>query len=218
MGGLNSGRSRSKTYLGQLMHIKLNDVKEYFGKVQVGAMASGTMTWSNGNQIGVRYNPEGMCLSFSSNGQSYSQQVNVAYTPCNYGGQGRPWLLCGCGGRTNKLYLAGGMRFVCRKCSGKKYQSQSLSPLDRGTWTIRKHQKKLDPKGAHEIWDFPAKPKGMHSSTYERVRDDLTQAMLQREEVADVHLASVLRRFGGMEGLLDPVEPPKKSRKPGFWG
>lgn len=181
-------------------------------------MASGTMTWSNGNQVGVKYNPEGMCLSFASNGQSYSQQVNIAYTPCNYGGQGRPWLLCGCGRRTNRLFLAGGMRFVCRKCTGKKYQSQSLAPEDRQVHTIRKLQKKLDKAGEYEIWDFPEKPKGMHSSTYERVTDDLAQVMARREAVMDVRMASVLRRFGGMEGLLSKAEPPKKSRKPGFWG
>lgn len=204
--------------MGQLSHFKLNDVKEYFGKVRVGDRASATMTWSNGNQVGLVYNPEGMCLSFASNGQSYSQQVNVAYTPCNYGGQGRPWLLCGCGRRTNKLFLAGGMRFVCRICTGKKYQSQSLAPEDRQAKKIQRLQKKLDEKGEHEIWDFPSRPKGMHTSTYRRIRGELAQVMEQREGVLDVRLASVLRRFGDLEGLLGKEEPPKKSRKPGFWG
>ena len=168
MGGYNSGRPKRRAYLGQLLHFGIKDVSKYFGNTQIQS-AVGTMTWGNGNQVGVKYNAEGMLLSFSSSGTTCSQQINVAYTSCHFGGKGRPWMLCGCGKRTGKLYLAGGTRFVCRKCTGRAYQSQSLSPLDRGTWEIRKHQRRLDPAGRYEIWDFPTKPKGMHSSTYDKV-------------------------------------------------
>lgn len=215
MGGFNSGRSRSKTYLGQLLYIRLNDVKEHFGNTQARHI-TGTMSWSNGNQMGITYNEAGFCVSFSSGGQSYSQQINKTHTACNYGGQGRPWMLCSCGSRTNKLYLHK-LRFVCRKCTGLAYGTQSLAPEDRQVYTIRRLQKKLDKEGGYEIWDFPEKPKGMHASTYERITDELAQVMEQREAVMDVRLSSVLKRFGGMEGLMGGAEPPKKLKESRLW-
>ena len=218
MGGFNSGRPRgSKAKLGQLLHIKLKDVKEYFGKVQQGVMASGTMTWSNGNQVGVTYNPEGMRLSFAAEGRSYDQQINAAYTPCTYGGKGRLWMMCTCGGRTNKLYFYR-MQFVCRKCTGLAYRSQALSPTDRGTNAVRRIQSKLDPKGEYEILDVPDRPKGMHLSTYDKVTDKLVEVMEKREAAFDVHLVKVMQRFTGIKDLLEGREQPKKARKPGFWG
>ncbi len=219
MGGYNSGRPRRRAYLGQQLSFGIKDVCKYFGNTEI-HNATGTMTWGNGSQIGVRYSPEGMRLSFASNGTTCSQQINVAYTSCHFGGKGRPWMLCGCGKRTGKLFLAGGTRFVCRKCTGMAYQSQSLSPLDRGTWEIRKHQKRLDPAGRYEIWDFPTKPKGMHHSTYDKVTDKLIEAMATREGLADMRCAKVLRRLGvpGLEALIKDPEPEKKAKGKGFWG
>ena len=223
MGGYNSGRPKRRAYLGQLLHISIKDVSKYFGNTDKG-YALGTMTWGNGSSVGVRYNPEGMLLNFSSNGAPCSQQINVAYTSCHFGGKGRPWMLCGCGKRTGKLFLAGGTRFVCRKCTGRAYQSQSLSTLDRGTWAIRKHQKRLDPAGGYEIWDFPAKPKGMHHSTYDRVTDKLAEAMENREGVANMHCAKVLQRLGipGFDALINEPEPltngQQKAKGKSFWG
>lgn len=218
MGGYNSGRPRRRGYIGQLLCIGIKDVSKYFGNTQI-HNAVGKMTWGNGSSIGVQYNPEGMRLNFSSNGVDHEQQINVAYTPCHYGGKGRPWMLCCCGKRTGKLYLHG-MRFVCRDCTGRAYQSQSLSPLDRGTWTIRKHQKRLGDKTGYEIWDFPAKPKGMHSSTYDKVTDKLAEAMKKRDGIADMHCAKVLQRFGvpGFEELIKGPEPEKKRKGKSFWG
>ena len=218
MGGFNSGRPRSsKPKLGQLLCIKLKDVKEYFGNVQLGSIATGTMTGRNGNQARVTYNQEGLKISFAANGQSYDQQVNATYTPCNYGGKGRLWMQCVCGGRTNKLYFYR-MQFVCRKCTGLAYSSQSLSPTDRGTNAVRRIQNKLDPAGGYEILEVPNKPKGMHSSTYERVTEKLVDVMDKREAAFDVRLAGVLKRFTGIKDLLEGSEEPKKARKPGFWG
>lgn len=214
MDRISSGRTRSKTYLGQLLHIRLNDVKAYFGNTQERIRA--TMTWSNGNQVGVTYNDAGMLLSFSSGGNDYTQQVIKTYTACNYGGQGRPWMLCSCGGRTNKLYLQG-LRFVCRKCTGLPYGSQSLAPEARQVHTIRRLQKKLDKTGVYEIGDFPYRPKGMHSGTYDKITDDLEQAIQTREAVMDTRLFKVLRRFGGAEGLLAGIEPAKKEKESKLW-
>jgi len=218
MGGLNSGRSRSsKPKLGQLLCIKLKDISQYFGNVPLHTEARGTMTWSNGNQANVTYNQEGLRISFAANGQTYAQQINATYTPCTYGGKGRLWMQCACGGRTNKLYFHR-LRFVCRKCTGLAYSSQSLSAPDRGTNAVWRVQKKLDPAGGYEIDEIPDRPKGMHQSTYERITGKLEEAMEKREAAWDERLMRVIQTLTGIEDLIGGTQPAPKSRKPGFWG
>ena len=55
--------------------------------------------------------------------QDVREPVNLAWTPCHYGGR-RPWFLCPyCGRRVGKLYGAGRL-FLCRQCCGLVYESQ----------------------------------------------------------------------------------------------
>jgi hypothetical protein len=88
----------------------------------------------------------------------------------NYGGK-RPWFLCparGCGRRVAVLY--GGGIFACRHCHRLAYQSQREQPHSRAmirtTWG-----------GSPSLGEsFPAKPKGMHWRTYERLRLEAERA------------------------------------------
>src|SRR5262249_47288931 len=57
--------------------------------------------------------------------------LDVVHEPCNYGGNGRPFFLCGtCSKKVLHLYLLGdgdrrdGKRLACRRCSGVVYASQ----------------------------------------------------------------------------------------------
>jgi hypothetical protein len=64
--------------------------------------------------------------------QEIERPVELAWTPCHYGGQ-RPWFRCpgwGCGRRVATLYLGGGY-FLCRHCLDLAYESQREDPATR---------------------------------------------------------------------------------------
>jgi hypothetical protein len=122
----------------------------------------------------------------------FFQRVPVTWTPCHLGGQ-RPWFLCEgvqrrrCGRRTAILYDGGGW-FACRRCCGLAYTSQQESPVYRSMRRARKIRARLgaSPSLADAL---PAKPRGMHGSTYQR--------LLTRAQRADAALLAVTKkRFG----------------------
>ena len=100
--------------------------------------------------------------------------VSLAWTRCHYGGQ-RPWFICPgvvngrvCGRRVAILYGAE-WYFLCRRCYDLTYESQRE---DLPTRLISKAQKIRRRLGgsAGSVEPFPAKPKGMHWRTYDRLR------------------------------------------------
>lgn len=97
-----------------------------------------------------------------------SYPVDLAWTPCNLGGQ-RPWFLCParrCGRRVAILY--GGSIFACRRCYRLTYPSQREVA---GYRAIRR----ADTLRARLGWQpgiengKDSKPKGMHWRTFERL-------------------------------------------------
>jgi hypothetical protein len=111
--------------------------------------------------------------------QEVEYPVYLTSTPCHYGGS-RPWFLCPaqrCGRRVAKLYL-GGRIFACRLCYRLAYQSQNESPVNRAVSRAQKIRVKLG--GSTDLSSpFPEKPKGMHWSTYEHLRNEAEQAEWQ---------------------------------------
>ena len=96
--------------------------------------------------------------------QSISDTVAVVWTACRLGGE-RPWFLCPrCGRRVAILY--GGVHFYCRHCQKLSYKSQSETRMDR---LIRRKFKLKDRLGGEGWW---RKPKGMHQTTFDRLRDE----------------------------------------------
>ena len=91
-------------------------------------------------------------------------------TPCRFGGL-RAWFVCPggvspCGRRVTKLYL-GGTYFLCQRCHGLGYQSQQMGQWDRMLRKVEKIRSRLGaPPGSSAL---PAKPKGMHRSTYQQL-------------------------------------------------
>jgi hypothetical protein len=72
-----------------------------------------------------------------------------------------------CGRRVAVLYEGG--LFACRRCCGLAYTTQQETPMYRGLAMAQKIRRRLG--GSTDIFDvFPHKPKGMHWSTYDRLR------------------------------------------------
>jgi hypothetical protein len=100
--------------------------------------------------------------------RSRVQRVPVSWTECHLGGW-RPWFRCSCGRRAAILYDGAGGLFACRYCCGLAYESQHLATRDRLISLARKIRMQLG--GGPSLFDpFPDKPRGMHWSTYDRLR------------------------------------------------
>ena len=144
-----------------------------------GLLSPGTAfkwTWTNGDgerlgsvYVRVSSNPEKVTLYYqwSANGglpQSMEYPIWIERTACFYGGN-RPWFLCpSCGRRCGVLYFSGrgaGL-YKCRDCARVTYTSQCQDAVDR-SWI---KQRKIEARLADGD-----RPKGMHLTTYERLRD-----------------------------------------------
>jgi len=88
------------------------------------------------------------------------------YTATNFAGR-RQWLRCLlCGRRCRILY--GGAYFRCRRCYGLKFESQYEPAWLRGISRAQKIRERYGGSGSLDE-PFPAKPKGMHWRTYDRL-------------------------------------------------
>ena len=183
MGGYGSGRGRwgqdtTSSYLQldvrRWQRERLLEPGHYFNRqwlVNGEAVAS----------ISVRIQPGRVVLSYKHRRndedawQSKEYPVWLDWTYCNYGGR-RPWFLCparGCGRRVAILH--GGSIFACRHCYHLAYDSQREPPHDRALMRAQRIRIKLGGSGSLNE-PFPAKPKGMHWRTYERLRVEADHA------------------------------------------
>ena len=101
------------------------------------------------------------------------QRVPVLWTPCHFGGR-RPWFRCEvcsngryCRRTVAALYYAGDL-FACRHCCRLSYVSQQEPVRWRGLSRARKIRARLG-TGPNVMAPLPAKPKGMHTRTYDRL-------------------------------------------------
>jgi hypothetical protein len=152
--------------------------------------AVGTTTWSRGERVtssigwtvlGEKGTATSLELRYAVGGEAVAYRVPLTWTPCRFGGR-RPWFVCpgeGCGRRAAVLY--GGRYFLCRRCHDLAYESTREGAGDRAR---RKAQKICQRLGgsADPLAPFPAKPKGMHWRTYERLMEEV--------EATEAHLAT----------------------------
>jgi hypothetical protein len=101
--------------------------------------------------------------------QVVPQQVRVTWTRCHYGGT-RPWLHCPCCQRRVAKLFKGMGGYFCRPCVGSpNYASQCKSADGRRHFQACKLRLRLG-GDASLAAPFPERPRGMHRSTYNRMR------------------------------------------------
>jgi hypothetical protein len=181
------------------------DVRRWYrlGRLSAGQRFSWFWTLNgepNGN-IGVTSGADAVELSYrvqchGADWKDVNQRIPLAWTACRYGGR-RPWFVCAvyangryCGRRVVKLF-AGGELFACRHCYQLAYASQQEGPQTRGISQAQKIRTRLG--GSGDLSEpFPAKPKGMHWTTYERLEARADAA----EAASDLALLEWLMRRG----------------------
>jgi hypothetical protein len=160
------------------------DVREWQRKGLLRTGQEFSWSWTRAGEaaggIAFRVEAAAVILSYRSCGPGSNQwkfiqqRVPISLTACNLGGQ-RPWFVCPvysdgryCGRRAAILYCAGEL-FACRRCYGLSYASQQETALHRGIEQARKIRMKLG--GSADLLEpFPARPKGMHRRTFQRLQ------------------------------------------------
>jgi hypothetical protein len=131
--------------------------------------------------------------------QDVEQPTPIAWSPCRFGGA-RPYFVCpgivngiACKRRVTKLYGAG-TYFLCRHCYRLAYASQSEDRYDRALRRANNIRMRLGGEPGM-VSAFPARPKGMHQRTYQR----LQSAALSAEIYAQERLVIALAQLQGRE-------------------
>lgn len=108
-----------------------------------------------------------LILNYGYRGQTYQYSIKIDRTACHYGGYRHWWLCPKCNRRVGVLYCAG--IYVCRHCIGALYQTQTQGNYDRLFTKVHKIRMRLGWRAgiAH---GHGTKPKGMHQSTYTRLK------------------------------------------------
>lgn len=98
-------------------------------------------------------------------------RIELTTTVAGFGGQ-RSWFLCpGCHRRCGVLYSHVRHIWACRVCCRAHYASEVEGPLDRLYRKARKLRRSLGQDDPNMTLPFPAKPLGMHWSTYLALRE-----------------------------------------------
>jgi len=138
------------------------------------------LTWTRGRedagQIRIIAVERGVHLNYrvtkhSGECHDIDELIPYVWSPTQFGGR-RQWLQCpGCWKACRVLYR-GDTRFRCRRCLHLRYGSQYEPPGLGGVDQADKIRKRLgDTVGsAFEQDEFPPKPKGMHWTTYRRLK------------------------------------------------
>jgi hypothetical protein len=137
--------------------------------------------------------------------EDVAETIPIVHLPCRFGGS-RPFFICpgpgdgtDCGRRLAKLHLSR-RYFLCRHCNALAYASQNETTWQRALRRANKLKQRLgidvgigDP--------FPDKPKGMWSSTYGRLLDEILQAEILVYEAQ----ANMFKRLAGVKNDLEEV-------------
>ena len=201
MGGRGSGRQSSHSGKPETSDYKPLDIRKISRKGLLVPGNSFSWHWTVNNQqvagISVRVDID-HCLVLSSRMKStdevVEQRVQMQTSPCHLGGQ-RCWFTCPrCSKRVAVLY-APGRYFACRLCGGLGYPTQKEGVGDRACTKADKIRKRLgwpagivNPKGS--------KPKGMHWTTYQRLK-------IQHDALVQISFQDIGRKLGFLHKLLE---------------
>ena len=199
MGGVGSGtwcRWRKRKTLEECHRI---DVRYLFKRGLLKKGMAGSLSWTTRGElsgsISYRSYDGYLVLSYAftagdSDSVQVEDQIQVEWTPCNYGGH-RPWFSCPSCKRRVMVLARQGRLFRCRKCHQIPYGSQTEMRVDR---LIRKARKIRALLGASHDLQEPIwrKPKGMHQKKF----DQLSQGNRIISAEIDNFIARFFARLG----------------------
>jgi len=138
-------------------------------------------------------------VRMSGEWEDVEETVRIVRVPCRFGGF-RPYFICpgvvngiGCGRRITRLY-GPGRYFLCRHCYRLSHASQSESEWDRAIRRTNKIRQRLggDPDIAAS---FPKRPKGMWRQTYQKLREQASEAKRQADEAFALSVGQLVTRI-----------------------
>jgi len=197
MGGFGSGQWTRPHSKGLVEHEQRIDIRRLKRDGRLVQGATGIIAWrlANGDDNGsVRFYTGQDTVTFrychrelDGTEKNVVQTIKIVFTKTNFNGR-RPWFRCpDCGRRCGVLYGAGRL-FSCRKCADLLYSSQKEDWAERKIRKARKIRQQLG--GPPDVMEpFPDKPKGMHRTTYERLREEENRLVLEA-------MGDVARRLG----------------------
>ena|SRR5579862_34023 len=204
MGGYGSGRPRAHLYLGQLLRLDVLRLRPHVLRENPALLS---LRWETGASIGLSVTRSSVTLNYAvtvdDKRDLVSFVVPVTQLPCRYGNT-RPLFLCPrCYGRSRFLYLYR-RRFVCRRCTGLKYWTQTVSPMTRLDHAIRKLQRRLaEPDDDVDYWDLDYFPraKWMRRRTHARLEQRGLLLAEKRDHAWFCSVAPFFARHGWPEGF-----------------
>ena len=126
------------------------------------------------------------------------QVIPLDWTPCAVIGGKQVWFRCPrCYRRAALVYLSGYRGFVCRRCTGAIYRSQTEDKEARLSRKLRRIRARVGAEGRdlqQSIWHVP-KPKGMHWRTFEQVLEQAEGVRVQALEEWNVKLERSLSKW-----------------------
>lgn len=200
MGGIGSGNRWRLSTKPICEHQKRIDIRFMRQRGFLKPGFFGKLTWTRGDEdagwIQFRSHPNSLELDyrFRESGGDWTpinERVWLSRKAQHFGGE-RVYFTCpGC--HRNCMVLYGGAYFRCRNCHGLAYASQNEDVIDR---LRRRADKKRKRVGGFtgEYWHFPAKPKGMHWRTYDRL-------FTEWEALEDEHEVMLARRIGALADM-----------------
>jgi hypothetical protein len=120
--------------------------------------------------------------------EDITETIPLIETETAFGGR-RQWLSClSCQKRCRVIY--GGLKFRCRACMGLRYDTQYEPAFARSATRALKIRARLGSTDGIDA-PFPDRPKGMHRTTYLRLR-------AEEGRLRDNWAAGILRRWGNI--------------------
>jgi hypothetical protein len=175
MGSLGSGRTSHIGAAGKCEHWRSIDLANLKRMGLLRPIAGGNIraiVWhvdGRLDKLGVIPEAKGICfVKRDGQGQLSSLFVPYVITSPMFGGH-RKWFECpGCRRPCRVLYGTNSLR--CRRCRRLKYASQSEARPWRAQRRACNIRRRLGARGNSLDAPFPAKPRGMRRTTYERLR------------------------------------------------
>jgi hypothetical protein len=143
--------------------LKMSDLKTYLDRnVEL------LLRFTDGTKIPIFVIKKKIHVSYVYRDEKDTITIDVAWTPCHYGGQ-RPWLVCpACERRCVALSVS--YIPACRKCYNLVYSSSKnssrhyMADLENKLQTVGK---RLGRKSSGSLEGVPMKPKWMRNTTYQ---------------------------------------------------